>query len=261
VKADELIATLSAKLPEKLAVALVSTFISVRSDVATKTLERAAPGKFVETVVQVLQFLAEGTYKKTFKAGEVEDFLKNAESRAIDLPNDLRVLLTRVARGMYSLRSKRGIVHRGEIESNIYDLRYLYAGAQWVLSEIIRHVLGTDMDVAGNMVEFVQMPVVEVVEDFGDRKLVLTSCPAREELLVLLLQYYPEWVPVSQVHKDMDRRPRSTVSNALKGAYQARLIEKGDRAYKLTGLGYRDARAILERLRLPSVEALPQTER
>ena len=72
----ELIAELKEYLPVELAEDLVSQFMSIRTDVATETLERAAPGKFVETVVQVLQYLASGTYSKSFRSGEVENFLK-----------------------------------------------------------------------------------------------------------------------------------------------------------------------------------------
>ena len=73
--------------------------------------------------------------------------------------------------------------------------------------------------------EFVQIPLSETVEDFGDRRLVLASLPARDELLVLLHHYHPEWVAVSQIHRDMDRVKRPTVSNALSSARRNRLIE------------------------------------
>jgi len=240
--ASELIGELKKHLPSELAADLVNQFMSVRMDVATETLERSAPGKFVETVVQVLQYLATGSYNKSFKSGEVEDFLKNTEARSINLLPDLKIVLTRVARGMYSLRSKRGIVHKSEVNPNIYDLRYLYSTAQWVLCEITRHVLSTDIDTAGKLVEFIQVPASPLVEDFGEKRLVLRAGTTEEELLMLLLYYYPTPVIVAQIHKDMDRRPSSTVSHVIASAYGKRFIE-GDRkaGYKLTTLGYQRA--------------------
>lgn len=240
--ASELIGELEKHLPEELAADLVNQFMSIRMDVATETLERSAPGKFVETVVQVLQYLASGTYTKSFKSGEVEDFLKNTEARPVNLPQDLKIVLTRVARGMYSLRSKRGIVHKGIINPNIYDLRYLYSAAQWVLCEITRHALSTDIDTAGKLVEFIQVPASSLVEDFGDKRLVLRAGTAIEELLTLLLHYYPIPVLASQLHRDMDRLAPSTVSNAIGTAYRRRLVEGNKKAgYKLTTLGYERA--------------------
>jgi hypothetical protein len=235
----ELIVELKKYLPAELAEDLVNEFISIRADVATETLERTAPGKFVETVIQILQHFAGGTYSRSFKSGEVEDFLRNTEARQIGLPQDLKIVVTRVARGMYSLRSKRGIVHKGGVEPNIFDLRYLYAAAQWILCEITCHALSTNIETARSLVEFIQVPASSLVEDFGDKRLVLRAGTAADELLILLWHYYPVPILPSQLHKDMNRRARPTVSNAVTAAYRGRLIE-GNRevGYKLTTLGY-----------------------
>jgi hypothetical protein len=253
--ASELIDQLKKYLPPELAADLVNQFMSIRIDVATETLERAAPGKFVETVVQVLQYLASGAYNKSFKSGEVEDFLKNTEARPINLPQDLKIVLTRVARGMYSLRSKRGIAHKSAIDPNIYDLRYLYAAAQWVLCEITRHALSADMDTAGKLVEFIQVPASSLVEDFGDRRLVLRAGTAEEEILILLLHYYPMPILASQLHKDMNRRASSTVSNASTALYRRRFIEGNKQTgYKLTTLGYQHAVELVKKITVLSEE-------
>lgn len=235
----ELIVELKKHLPAGLAEDLVNEFMSIRTDVATETFERTAPGKFVETVIQILQHFASGTYSKSFKSGEVEDFLKNTEARQINLSQDLKIVVTRVARGMYSLRSKRGIIHKGGVEPNVFDLRYLYSAAQWILCEITRHALSTDIETARSLVEFIQVPASSLVEDFGDKRLVLRSCTAADELLILLWHYYPVPILPSQLNKDMNRRAQPTVSNAITAAYRSRLIE-GNRklGYKLTTLGY-----------------------
>lgn len=249
MKPLKLIDELKKSLPRELAADVVNEFMSIRMDVATQTLERAAPGKFVETVVQILQYLSKGTYNKSFKSGEVEDFLKNTEARPINLPPNLKIVVTRVARGMYSLRSKRGIAHKSAIDPNIYDLRYLYTSAQWVLCEIIRHVLSADMNTAGKLVEFIQIPSSPFVEDFGDKRLVLNIGTAKEEVLTLLLHYYPASVLSSQIHKDMDRRASSTVSHAITALYSLRLIEGNKEiGYKLTSLGHQHATELAKKI-------------
>jgi len=242
VTSAELIYELKKHLPEELAADLVNQFMSIRTDVATGTLERSAPGKLVETLVQILQYIDNGAYTKTFKSGGIEDFLKNAESRPLNLPQDLKIVLTRVARGMYSLRSKRGITHKGAVNPNIYDLKYLFSAAQWVLSEIARHVLSTDMDTAGRIVEFIQVPASSLVEDFGDKRLFLREGTSMEELLILLFYYYPANVLATQLQKDMNRFARSTVSNTIISAYNKKFIEGNQKqGYKLTALGYQRA--------------------
>lgn len=244
---QELIAELKKYLPPELAGDIVNQFLSIRKDVSTSTLERSAPGKFVETIVQILQYLSEGNYSKSFKTGEIENFLKNTESRQVNLSPDLKINVTRVARGMYSLRSKRSIIHKGTTGPNIYDLRYLYASAQWIFSEIIHHLLPTDVNTAGQLVEFIQVPLTSLVEDLGCKRLVLKAGNTADELLVLLSSYYPEYISSSQLYKDMDRRPKSTVANTITSLHNQRLIERDLKlGCKLTLLGYEHAMEIIK---------------
>jgi hypothetical protein len=147
-----------------------------------------------------------------------------------------------VARANYTLRNKRSIAHKGEINPNIYDLRYLFSASQWILSELVRHIISGDMNVSGRIIEQIQIPVIPMVEDFEDKSVVLRIGNSVDELLILLLHYYPKYTSVSQIHLDMNRRDASTVSHVIKSTYEKRLIE-GDKqkGYKLTAIGYREA--------------------
>lgn len=239
INSDELIQKLSAKLPDELATDLVSSFIQLKRDVATETLEKSSPGKFVETVVQVLQYIDEKKYDESPK---VDNYLKNLESQSKNLPDDLRITLARVARASYTLRNKRSIAHKGKIDPNIYDLRFLFSASQWILSELVRQVLSSDMDTAGKIIELIQIPVSPIVEDFGERRLVLKVGTAEDELLTLLLHYFPEYVSVSQIHVDMNRRAKSTVSNVISSVYGKRYIEGNkQKGFKLTATGFKIA--------------------
>lgn len=240
--ATDLVKHLGAHIPSPLAADLVENFVQIRSDAVTRTLERAAPGKFVETVVQVLQFIETKQYERTPK---VDEYLRNLESRATSLPDDLRITLARIARASYTIRNKRNIAHKGAMDPNIYDLSYLYSASQWMLSEIVRNILAIDVQMANQLVALIQVPATQVVEDFGEKRVVLKPANAGEELLTLLLHYYPEAVPLLQIQKDMNRRAHSTVSKAIATAYRQRLVE-GDRrdGYRLTSLGHKRAMEI-----------------
>lgn len=242
---SELIDQLDKYLPNSLVSDLINNFLKIKSEAATGTLEKSSPGKFIETVVQILQFLNNGQYEKSPK---VDDYLKNLESRSTSLPDDLRITLARAARASYTLRNKRNIAHKGDIDPNIYDLRYLYSTSQWILSEIVRQTLSKDINTAGRLIEFIQIPVSPIVEDFGDKRLVLKVGTTEEELLTLLLYYFPNYVLVSQIQKDMDRRARPTVSNVITSTYKKRFIE-GNRqqGYKLTTLGYQEAIELIKK--------------
>jgi len=233
-----LIDALSSQLDNSLAIDIVNEFIAIRIDCSTGTLERAAPGKFIETVVQVLQYLETGNYDEK---PSVDQYLKNLESKQTVLSDDLRICCSRIARSCYTLRNKRNIAHKGGVNPSIYDLRYLYAGAQWILSELIRSIVTQDMNTAGRIIDFIQIPISSLVEDFGDRKLVYGSFTVEEEALVLLHSYFPDFVELKVIQLSLDRRSKSAISNSLKNLWIKKLIHRDSHGYRLTQVGYQQA--------------------
>src|SRR5438034_11586914 len=87
-------------VPTGLADALVSDFLQIRQDYATKTLGRAAPGKFVETFVQILQYMARGSYGAVPK---VDHYLDKQVEQETALRDGLRTCAARMARSIYTL--------------------------------------------------------------------------------------------------------------------------------------------------------------
>jgi hypothetical protein len=154
---------------------------------------------------------------------------------------------------MYSLRNKRNILHKDSVDPNAYDLRYLFAGAQWVMSELIRVTTAVSMKEAGSLVEAVQAPVSTLVERFPDRDLLLRDIPASDEVIVLLHGRYPEVVGTAMIVGSMDRRGTSTVYNALSDLWSSKEVERGKSAdgkkgYKLTLKGFGHAEEIVRQL-------------
>lgn len=242
VQSSDLIAALAAKLPSALATDLVSDFLTIRHDVATGTLGRAAPGKFVESVVQVLQHLETGTHEPK---PEVDKYLRGLESRACSLDDGLRICASRVARAMYSLRSKRSIAHKGEIDPNSIDLQFLFAGSQWIMAELLRTVSGASMEEAGDLIARVQTPVGTLVEDFGGKRLAVAGLTAREELLLLLTEGYPDPQTLDALTGFADRMAPKTVSNTLRRLWTDRLVEGSSAdGYRLTRAGLLEARRV-----------------
>lgn len=239
---DELIQALAGAIPAKLASELVDDFLTIRRDVAAGIPGRAAPGKFVESVVQALQFIATGAYDDH---PAVDRALQTIEGLT-GLDDGLRICGARIARSMYTLRNKRGIAHKGDVDPNEYDLHFLYSAAQWVMAEMIRSVSGCTLGEANTLVRQIRAPAGGLVEDFGDRKLVLAELPIREEILVLLHSEYPRAVGQRQITESLDRSSTRSVLTALKSAWKQRLIEGTPEAgYTLTRKGLREAAGIL----------------
>lgn len=231
-------AALGAGIPPALAHDLVDEFLEIRRDVATRTLGRATPGKFVETVVQILQVLENnGNYEQQ---PNVDAYLRGLESRTSTLSDGLRICASRLARAMYALRSKRSIVHKGAVDTSAYDLRLLHAGAQWMIAELLaltNDISGAD---AATLVEQVQLPVSELVEAIDGRQIVHGDMTVREEALVVLMGYYPHAVSPVDVVRSIDRRPPGSVRKALGILWKDKLLHRAaDKGVVLTerGLG------------------------
>jgi len=231
---------LATTVPPQLAKDIVAQFVEMRRDVATGTLGGGSPGKFVETVVQILQALENaGKYEKQPK---VDSYLKAIESRSSSLPDGLRICASRLVRGMYALRSKRNIVHKAEIDPAIYDLRLLYAGAQWVLAELLALASGLKGDDAARLVAEVQLPAGGLVEAIDGRKIVHADMTVTDEALVLMMASYPEPMTVAELARSMDRRNPRSVRATVSNLWKRKLVHRTqDKRVVLTESGLRAA--------------------
>jgi hypothetical protein len=239
-----LVAALGPKLEPALAASLVDQFLKIREDAATKTLERAVAGKFVETFVQCLQWLATGRYDAK---PSVDQHLQKAEAD-VKLPEGLRFSGARTARAIYTMRNKRNIVHIGEVDPNAIDLAFTAQASAWIMSELVRVATGVSMDEAGRVIELLQMPIDDLIEDIHGVRLVHGEFGVRNELLVLLRSYYPDDVPVASILKSLERWNEGSVKNKLRDLVDTKEAF-GDlkSGFRLTRVGYRSAIEVIRR--------------
>ena len=132
---DRLSRAIEALVGQALARDIASDFVKLRRDVASGTLERASAGKFVESFVQCLQEMSGGQHSG---APNVDEYLKNRVENLTTLPDGLRLCGSRIARSIYTMRNKRSIAHKGEIDPNRIDLEFTHHGAAWIMAELVR---------------------------------------------------------------------------------------------------------------------------
>lgn len=233
-----LVAALGFKLEPVLAASLVEHFLKIREDAATKTLERAVAGKFVETFVQCLQWLVFGKYDAR---PSVDQTLQKMEGEAV-LTEGLRFSGTRTARAIYTMRNKRNIAHIGEVDPNSIDLAFTAQASAWLMSELVRVATGVSMDEAGKVIEFLQMPIDDLIEDIRGVRLVHGEFGVRDELLVLLRSYYPDDVPTANILKSLERWNEGSVKNKLRDLVDTKeAFGDAKSGFRLTKVGYRSA--------------------
>lgn len=228
-----------------LATDLAANLVKIRRDCSTWTLERAAPGKFVETFVQSLQQIDTGAYD--VKPNVDEYLSKKVENTS--LPDGLRICAARVARSMYAFRSKRNIAHKNDIDTNTHDLAFIHQGAAWITAELLRHATGVSMQEAGALIELVQAPVGTLVEEIDGTRLVHADVSVRSEILILLHSHYPDTVSVESVLKSLSRRTTSTVRKRLRDLHGEKLAHGDAKSgYRLTRSGHDAAVTVIKQI-------------
>ncbi|OOG37113.1 hypothetical protein [Rhodanobacter sp. C05] len=240
-----LVAAIEGLITKKLATELVVDFVKIRRDYATRTLERASTGKFVETFVQALQYMATNTYDT---APSVDHYLdKKAEQTT--LSDGLRICAARIARAMYTLRNKRNVAHKNEVDPNTYDLAFAHQSAAWILAELLRSASGITMEEAGALIALIQAPVGTLVEEIGGTRLVHADVSVRDELLLLLHSHYPDLLSVKDALTSLRRRDESSVRKGLR-ELDAKKLAHGDTksGYLLSTPGHQAAVALIQKL-------------
>ena len=141
------------------------------------------------------------------------------------------------------------ILHKGTVDPNDYDQRLLLHGAEWLIAELLRLTQGLTMQEAGELIAMVHAPVGALVEDFGNRRLVLPKLGIEDEVLVLLRSHYPQAVTVATIYDSLDRRSKGSVTNVLRDLWKRKLVD-GDATdgYRLTQLGFTAAVAIMQKV-------------
>lgn len=243
---ERLAQALTGLVVDDLAHDMAADFVKIRRDLATKTLERASPGKFVETFVQCLQQISRGAYEAS---PAIDSYLNTKVENDTALPDGLRFCGGRIARAMYTLRNKRNILHKGEVDPNTFDLAFIHQGAAWIMAEMIRCASGVTMKEAGELIELVQAPVGTLIEEIDGVRLVHANVSARVEILILLHSHYPHRVNQADIQKSMYGHSPASVRSRLSDLRNAKLIfGDSETGYRLTVQGYDTAVQEIRRL-------------
>ena len=243
---QRLVRSLTGLIDPTLAHDLASHYIKIRQDCATRTFERASPGKFVETLVQSLQSITRGSYDAK---PNVDAFLNSRIENEEALPDGIRFCVGRVARAMYTLRNKRNIAHNGEVDPNAMDIIFLHQAATWIMAELIRCSSGVTMEEAGGIIRMMQVPLGALVEEIDGIRLVHARVSVRSEILILMHSHYPDRVELQPIFNSLFTRDFAYIRRNLK-ALKANKFIVGDstNGYKLTTAGHSAAVAEITKL-------------
>ena len=171
----------------------------------------------------------------------VDDYLKNRVENDTTLSDGLRLCGARVARSIYTMRNKRNIAHKGEVDPNRMDLEFTYHGAVWIMAELVRCATGSSMDEAGALIRLVRAPVGTLVEEIDGVRMVHAKVSARVEMLLLLHSQYPDVVTSAKLSEWVGGKAAGTRARLSELRKERLIAGNGDKGFKLTSTGYRAA--------------------
>jgi len=116
--------------------------------------------KFCETVYQLLNKIVFDEIPKNINFIVIE---KNLENYPKELPSSIRIIIPRIARCLYGVRSKRGIVHKGEVNPNFIDATLAISVMDWIIAEFVRLYYTSDYNRISSLInKIVAKEIVEV---------------------------------------------------------------------------------------------------
>lgn len=228
---------LASKLDEKLVDHLLGSYAKLVG--AYRAGQRAdclrESGLFVDLTLIAIQFIRSGQVLSEVK--NVSELIKQFGNDS-NLPDPLRVNIPRFAQAMYEIRSKRGAVHKKEIDPQGIDAAICASTASWIIAEFIRNYHSSDearVAEAMSSLMNVQIPLVEIL---GGEAVVTSTVPVGIELLLLIGQ---QGAAASRKTLGLASKFASQrVSDALKKLEKALYVHKAsDGSFHLTTPGQR----------------------
>ncbi len=165
------------------------------------------------------------------------------------IPEGLRVSGSRIARSIYTLRNKRNIAHKGDVDPNLYDLAYINQSAAWIMAELVRNSKSISMQEAGKLIDLIQAPVGTLVEEIEGVRLIHAKLSIPAEILILLHSHYPEKVSMKSILRTLKPKTERSVRNSVSEQITKKLIF-GDvkDGYRLTQQGFLKAVQEIQKL-------------
>ncbi len=146
-------------------------------------------GRFAEVAARILYAVDSGNLSLTKSVDDCLKYIENNQvPNAFPEPTASRHL-TKVIRSIYKLRSQRGAVHVSHAyTANELDSRLVVESVRWVLAELVRIFVTTDISLVEQTVRRLARFQHPIIRLYNDRPFVqATNLSTEEEVLVQLM--------------------------------------------------------------------------
>ena len=192
-------------------------------------------GRFVENVFRALWFLV---------TNEVMDKVRNVRELFNRLCSSIgkvgfSVLMLRIAYfGVYSLRSKRDVVHVNPVDPTFMDAVFVVTACNWIVAEFLRTLSAENVSELERLIHLLMVRDVPLIQRIGEEIVILGELGCKKEIL-LLLYHSLGGLSRREIGKILGKYyAQPTITNSLKSLLSDRLIFlTSDGKYVITDKG------------------------
>lgn len=196
-------------------------------------------GKFSEAILALIENKISGKNVNLDKVNFDELYKKIVNYPKSDAKDEVLTLaMPRVARSVYTLRSKKDVVHIKTVDPDFIDSVYCVTACDWMLSELAFLLLKANEKEVYEMVNSVLKKKIPLIEEFEDGTIVIlkTNLSRSDEILLALYHNYPRRASNLDLASIL-KIPRQIIYTYLQRLEEQRLIHRTESGSKLTQLG------------------------
>lgn len=196
-------------------------------------------GKFTETLFQIFEFLQKGSFSQQPSINDIESTLAKLPEGSI--PESMRIILPRLGKVIYSIRSKRGGGHKTSVPPLEVDAYVCLTSSQYVLAELLRLYSDLpDKRIIGYVRSYIR-PKLPFIEEFenGELMLLVDTKSCKDKMLLMLYHLYPQRVSNEVLRKHIKGETSQNIISSLAFAEEKKLVHRSNDGSKLTELGKR----------------------
>lgn len=245
---EEIIDGISHKIPKELSSSLLEAYSSALKEYKKGNWKYAGNelGQFVETARRILEYVITGEYTALSQSLPLfnEVVLKFYEQTNVDIDVSFRILIPRYLFSMYTIRNKRGIIHKGVIEPNAMDSTILLYCAKWILAEIVRLCSCLSFEKTAEIINYIVEKEMTMFWQAGNSIRLLNNAIDTSQKVLCLL-YYKDKQSDKELQSQIEYSNTTRFKSILKELHKARKIEYANGICEISPLGLQVAELIV----------------
>lgn len=182
---------LSKKIHQDIVRELLNEFIDVQNDFSAQDNIKimASSGRFVEMTFAAISFLKDGTVLdlNNIDVDKTYNLIKSFQRTKTGINDLLYLEIPRVARAIYTIRSKKRGMHKKELDAIVQDRVFIKYSVDWILSSLIfLFHTKSEKEIQG-IIENIVQKKTQLVEEFEDGGIqILRKVSFNQKLLLIL---------------------------------------------------------------------------